>query len=132
MSTESPAIQLIANVVLENADGHVLLVRYGDAESEGAEPRWWIPAGELEPYEHPDDVARAAIQGYGVTIESISLARVDSFRGRRGWHLSFDYRARGGGAPSGTNPAAWHDPADLPPTAHGNWERDVITTVLST
>jgi ADP-ribose pyrophosphatase YjhB (NUDIX family) len=132
MSTDQPAIQLIANVVLENADGRVLLVRYDDAERDGDTPRWWIPAGELAPYEHPDDVARAAIDGLGVAVESLALARVDSFRGRRGWHLSFDYRARGAGEPSSATPAAWHDPADLPPTAHGSWERDVITAVLAT
>ena len=132
MSMDQPAIQLIANVVLEHTDGRVLLVRYGDAEHEGDAPRWWIPAGELEPYEHPDDVARSAIDGFGLTIESLALARIESFRGRRGWHLSFDYRARGAGEPGGAIPVAWHDPADLPPLAHGRWERDMITAVLAT
>jgi ADP-ribose pyrophosphatase YjhB (NUDIX family) len=127
--TETPAIQLIADVVAVNAAGQVLLARYGDADD--TSPRWWLPAGELEPYEHPDDIARAAIAELGVTLDLLELAGVRSFRGRRGWHVMFDYRAHVSGDPDGAIPAAWHDTANLPPTAHGSHERETIDAVLA-
>jgi ADP-ribose pyrophosphatase YjhB (NUDIX family) len=126
---QQPAIQLIADVVALNDAGQVLLARYGDADD--TSPRWWLPAGELEPYEHPDDVARTALGELGVSVESLTLHRIRSFRGRRGWHVMFDYRAEVGGDPRGDIPAAWHDPADLPPTAHGSHERETIGDVLT-
>lgn len=134
MTESDPAIQLIANLVVERDDGSVLLARYdpaGEAEDDDADVRWWLPAHELEPYQHPDEAARRALDEIGgLAIESIGLARIQSFRGRRGWHLSFDYRVRADGEPSGeVVPAGWHHVADLPPTMHGAWERDTIEAV---
>lgn len=134
MSTtdERPAIQLIVDVVAVDAAGSVLLCRYGpDADPAAESPRWWLPGGELEPYEHPDDVARAALGELGVGASDLTLGGVRSFRGRRGWHVMFDYRATVAGDPTGAVPAAWFDPHDLPPTAHGSFERDLITSFLA-
>lgn len=100
--SDSPAIQLISNLVVHDDRGRVLLARY-DATGEVA----------------------------GVDVISIELSRVQSFRGRRGWHVSFDYAVRVSGEPGqGSVPADWFDRTDLPPTMHGNWERDTIDSVL--
>lgn len=136
MTTEQPAIQLIANLVVEGEPGRVLLARYNaEAETDetDADRRWWLPAHELEPYQHPDDAARIALDEIGgLTIESTELARVQSFRGRRGWHVSFDYHVKATGEPTSSRvPAAWHPDDDLPATMHGNWERDTIRAVRS-
>ncbi len=134
MTESDPAIQLIANLVVERSDGAVLLARYdsaGELDDDDADVRWWLPAHELEPYQHPDEAAHRALDEIGgLTIESIDLARIQSFRGRRGWHLSFDYHVRADGEPGGDAvPADWHDATNLPPTMHGSWERDTIEAV---
>ena len=124
-----PAVQLIANLVVRCPDGRVLLVRY-DLEDD----RWWLPGGDLEPYEHPDDRARAVLaQLPALRASAVSLSHVESFRGRRGWHVVFHdlVDAEGEVAPESAGvPAAWHDPASLPPTAHGGWERDAVAAAL--
>lgn len=128
-----PAVQAIANLVVEDGADRILLARYDpsvESDEPDADARWWLPAHELEPYEHPDEAARTALdQIGGLAVESIELARIQSFRGRRGWHLSFDYRVRAAGEPAGPTVAAWHPAADLPPTMHGNWERETIDAV---
>lgn len=136
MTAEQPAIQLIANLVVEGESDQILLARYnqeGETDEPDAEQRWWLPAHELDPYQHPDEAAKIAIDEIGgLTIESSKLARIQSFRGRRGWHISFDYHVKATGQPSGTGvPAAWHQADDLPPTMHGNWERETIHAVLT-
>ena len=131
----SPAIQLIANVVVTDGDGHVLLARYdpsAELDDGDADARWWLPAHELVAYEHPDDAARLALDRIGgLHVDTVALARVQSFRGRRGWHVSFDYAATASGQPSGSVPARWFPLDDLPPTMHGNWERDTIDGVAA-
>lgn len=134
--TNTPAIQLIANLVVRRDDGRVLLVRYnptGEIDEPGADARWWLPAHELDPYQHPDDAAQFAVDEIGgLNAEDITLNRVQSFRGRRGWHISFDYLVHANGEPASTAiPAAWYDTNDLPPTMHGNWERDTIEAVTT-
>lgn len=135
MATDQPAVQLIANLVVQGPDGAVLLARYNPAgeTDEDADHRWWLPAHELEPYQHPDEAAQIALNEIGgLDIEGIELARVQSFRGRRGWHVSFDYRVGATGTPSGDAvPTGWFALDDLPHTMHGNWERDTIEAVLS-
>ena len=136
MTTEQPPIQLIANLVVEGEPGQVLLARYDpqrELDEPDAERRWWLPAHELEPYQHPDDAARAALDEIGgLTVESSMLSRIQSFRGRRGWHVSFDYHVRASGDPASSQvPAAWHPIDDLPATMHGNWERDTILAARS-
>ncbi|MEL6891802.1 MAG: hypothetical protein AAFP84_09410 [Actinomycetota bacterium] len=132
--SERPEIQLIANLVVHDHDGRVLLARYdptGEIDAPDAEVRWWLPAHELDNYQHPDEAATIAIDEIGsLDVESIELARVQSFRGRRGWHLSFDYRVVASGEPDGDIRADWFERADLPATMHGNWERDTIDAVL--
>ena len=133
--SEQPAIQLIANVVVHDGDNNVLLTRY-DASAEGPDDddavRWWLPAHELVAYEHPDEAAAIALTDFtGLTVQSIELSRVQSFRGRRGWHISFDFDALVAGQPdSGGLPTAWFAASELPVTKHGNWEHDTIHAVL--
>ena len=135
-SDPRPAIQLLANLVVEGSPGQVLLARYnpgGESDEPEADQRWWLPAHELDPYQHPDEAARIALDEIGgLSVESLVLGRVQSFRGRRGWHISFDYRAKASGQPTGPVTAAWHSLSDLPPTMHGNWERDTIDALLAT
>ena len=63
MAEQQPDIQLIANLVVLRPDGRVLFVRYQPDDE-----RWWLPGEDLEPYEHPDERARAVLA---------SLARLD-------------------------------------------------------
>lgn len=133
--TGKPEIQLIANIVVDDGQGHVLLAAYDPpGEVDGDDVRWFLPAGELDPYDHPDEVARAALDDVaGLSVHSIELAGVQSFRGRRGWHISFDYRARASGEPGarGAVSAKWFDRDALPRTAHGAWERATVERVLA-
>lgn len=139
MSIDQPAVQHIVNLVVRHTDGRVLLARYdaaGEQEGQTVEPadiKWWLPAHELEPYQHPDEAVELALAAIGgLESEIQGLERVQSFRGRRGWHISFDYLVLASGQPANRGvPAAWHDLDDLPPTTHGNWERDTIDGVLA-
>lgn len=130
-----PSIQLIANLVVTDSEGRVLLTRY-DPEPEtdvaDAAVRWWLPGRELTPYQHPDQAAAEALaEIVGITVEDMALARVQSFRGRRGWHVSFDYRVSAHGVPDAPGAAAaWHSREALPRTMHGPWERETIAAVI--
>jgi len=134
--SEQPAIQLIANLVVHDGAGNVMLTRY-DASAEGADKdddiRWWMPAHELEPYQHPDEAATLALADFpGVSTQSVVMSRVQSFRGRRGWHISFDFEVVAEGTPDADGlPAAWFPATDLPATKHGNWEHETIHAVLA-
>jgi hypothetical protein len=128
MDDAHPEIQLISNVVLQDDAGRVLLVKY-DQEDE----RWWLPGEDLIPYQHPDDRAQEVLNGIaGLKWDGLQMVFVESFRGRRGWHVMFNYRARGIGQPTGTPMASWFAADSLPRTMHGNWEHDVVRRVLET
>jgi ADP-ribose pyrophosphatase YjhB (NUDIX family) len=127
MTDRQPDIQLIANLVVQRPDGRVLLVRYREDDE-----RWWLPGEDLEAYEHPDERARAVLAGLrGLTVTSLSMEEVESFRGRRGWHVVFTYRVEADGVPDGGVPAEWFPPDDLPRTVHGRWERECVARVLA-
>ncbi len=127
MNERRPDVQLIANLVVRRPGGEVLFVRY-DPEDD----RWWLPGADLEPYEHPDERARAALQDLGAfEVRALRMTHVESFRGRRGWHVVFHYRVDAEGAPSATVRAAWHAPDALPRTAHGAWEHDAVARALA-
>lgn len=121
-----PEVQIIANVVARDPSGRVLFVRY-DPDDE----RWWLPGRDLEPYEHPDDAARSVVAGVSLRVTALRMTHVESFRGRRGWHLVLHYRADVEGDPAGDAPAAWHAADALPRTAHGNWEHDAVARALA-
>ncbi|MCH7719786.1 MAG: NUDIX hydrolase [Planctomycetes bacterium] len=125
--SKKPDIQLIANLVAVNPAGEVLLVRYNPEDD-----RWWLPGGDLEPYQHPEEAARKVIEELeGVEIQQMSLADVESFRGRRGWHIVFNYRVEVLGDASGKIPVSWHAPDRLPRTVHGKWEKQAVERVLA-
>ncbi len=126
MPDQQPEIQLIANLVVQRADGKVLFVRY-HADDE----RWWLPGEDLEPYEHPDDRAREALLAVGLTPTALALSHVESFRGRRGWHVVFHYRVDADAEADGDYAAEWFAPDDLPRTMHGRWEREAVQRVLA-
>lgn len=116
-----PDIQLTANVVIVNSKREVLLTRY-DPDDE----RWWIPGASLETYEHPDAASKRALVDVGQSETlTTTMKHVESFRGRRGWHVMFNYVVA-----TDSNAAAgdwqWFSIDQLPPTAHGEWERGVI------
>jgi len=126
MSEHFVDTQVIANLVVRDADGAVLFVRY-DPECE----KWWLPGADVEPFTHPDDAAAKVLQAIeGLSVERCDLSCVDSFRGRRGWHLVFNYDVHAVGSPGGAAPAQWFTPDDLPRTMHGAWEKQVVSRVI--
>lgn len=125
MAKKTPEIQLIANAVITDGRGRVLLTRYGDDGDE----RWWLPGAELTPYEHPDDALRRALDGLLTASRSTKLHHVESFRGRRGWHVMFNHLVRAG-ARAAQRDGQWFAADALPPLSHGRWERGVIARAL--
>ena len=126
MTDDNVATQVIANLVVSDAAGRVLLVRY-DADDE----KWWLPGQDVAPFTHPDDAASAALaQIGGIACEPPRLHHVESFRGRRGWHLVFHYAVAASGEPGGGPAAAWFPADRLPATRHGGWERQQVAAVL--
>jgi ADP-ribose pyrophosphatase YjhB (NUDIX family) len=121
--SDRPEIQLIANVVITNAQGQVLLTRYREDDD-----RWWLPGAELEPYEHPDAAGARALADLGLRCAA-RLHHVESFRGRRGWHVMFNYHAHSLEAGEVGGEGTWHAANALPPMTHGDWEQKVIQAV---
>jgi ADP-ribose pyrophosphatase YjhB (NUDIX family) len=123
-TTRQPEIQLIANAVVTDGRGRVLLTRYDD------EDRWWLPGTDLTPYEHPDEAVQRALHTVLAGSTRCRLHHVESFRGRRGWHVMFNHRVTAT-AKSATGPSQWFAADALPRLAHGRWEREVIAKVLA-
>lgn len=127
MPADYPDTQLIANLVITDGTGRVLFVRH-DPEEE----RWWLPGDDLEPYQHPDERARQLLEELsGLEWREPAMIRVDSFRGRRGWHVFFHYLVEAGGEPKADFEVAWFPLDDLPKTVHGSWEKNVVRSVLA-
>ena len=125
MSENTVDIQIIANLVVRNEHGQVLFVRY-DPENE----KWWLPGSDVEPYAHPDETAAQVLQQFvGIEVSACELCYVDSFRGRRGWHVVFNYDAWADGKPGGPDEARWFTPGEMPRTVHGSWEKQVVSRV---
>jgi hypothetical protein len=124
---ETPDIQLFCNMVIRRPDGRVMLVK-PDAD----DARWWLPWADIVPYQHPDDAVQAAdLRQRGLTVLRTALAQVQSFRGRRGWHVTFDYLVEAeGDAHSDQNPG-WFPADALPRTVHGEWEKNVVRDVMA-
>lgn len=121
---ENPDIQVISNLVVINSQGKVLLTQYNPEVD-----RWWLPGGDVTPFTHPDDTANAIVDTLALSVDSLEFQRVQSFRGRRGWHLAFDYLVNAEGTPA--NPADWFDLNNLPKTMHGDWEGSVVRDLLA-
>ncbi|MEM7221698.1 MAG: hypothetical protein AAF495_01880 [Pseudomonadota bacterium] len=127
MTEETVDTQVIANLVVRDPEGRVLFVRY-DPENE----KWWLPGKDVAPYTHPDETAAAVLAAVeGLAVDSTELSHVESFRGRRGWHLVFNYDVRATGAPGGSDEAQWFDAEALPRTVHGAWEKQVVARVTA-
>ena len=120
-----PDIQLIANAVITDGRGRVLLTRYGADDAE----RWWLPGTDLKPYEHPDAALRRALDGLVSVAKSSTLHHVESFRGRRGWHVMFNHLVKAT-AKAATDEGQWFAADALPRMAHGKWELGVIAKAL--
>ncbi len=126
MTKDTVATQVIVNLVVQDGAGRVLLVRYDPEDS-----KWWLPGKDVAPFTHPDDAAAEALaQLQGVTCDAPLLHHVESFRGRRGWHLVFHYGVRASGEPDGEPEAAWFAAADMPAMRHGGWEKEQAAAVL--
>src|SRR5689334_284611 len=122
MAETKPEIQLISNMVVTNEAGEILFLKYG-AEDE----RWWLPGDDLEPYQHPDDRAKELLDAIpGLVWKDPRMVAVESFRGRRGWHVMFNYLVTGSGSLPDDSSAAWFPQDQLPRTMHGQWEIGVI------
>src|SRR5688572_22171334 len=124
---QAPDMQLFCNLMVRRDDGRVLLVK-----PDAGDERWWLPWADLEPYEHPDDAARDALKKMtGLAVSRVALAQVQSFRGRRGWHVTFDYLVEASGEPMSDQNPTWFPENDLPRTNHGEWEKNVIRDVIA-
>ena len=125
MTEASVDTQVISNLVVRNRDGAVLFVRYAP-ENE----KWWLPGGDVEPFTHPDDTATRVLEDIGgIEAADCRLSYVESFRGRRGWHLVFNYDVHVAGEPTGPHQAQWFQTDRMPRTVHGNWEKGVVAQV---
>lgn len=122
---QQPDIQLISNLVVTRNDGRVLFVRY-DPDDE----RWWLPGEDLDPYEHPDERARKELARFGLEPDRLQMVFVESFRGRRGWHVVFHYRVDVSLEPAGDIEAQWFNSDSPPRTMHGRWEVEAMHRVL--
>jgi ADP-ribose pyrophosphatase YjhB (NUDIX family) len=123
MAGKQPDVQVISNLIVRDRSGRVLLVRY-----EPDDERWWLPGRDLVPYQHPDEAAEEILAEYPAldVRERPSMLFVESFRGRRGWHVMFHYAVAADGEPGGEYQTGWFAPDELPRTAHGSWERKVV------
>jgi ADP-ribose pyrophosphatase YjhB (NUDIX family) len=126
-----PDIQLFCNLVIrrQEKDGQssVLLIK-----TDPDDDRWWLPWADLEPYQHPDDAVRWQLQKFaGLSVSRMNMAQVESFRGRAGWHVTFDYLVDARGEPAGEHNSGWFPPEKLPRTAHGEWEMSVVRKVIA-
>ena len=128
MDERGPDVQLIANLVVGQADGHALLVRYRPDDE-----RWRPPGGDLEPYEHPDERARKILAGFpGLTVDATTMGEIESFEADAAGTSSSSYRVDADGEPGGDFPAEWFAPDALPRTVHGRRERDRVKGALAT
>jgi ADP-ribose pyrophosphatase YjhB (NUDIX family) len=128
MNTQPKAdIQLTSNVVVTSPNGQILLTQYDEDDD-----RMWIPGASINEYEHPDTAAIRALADIGLTSTLVTkLSHIESFRGRRGWHVMFNYLVVLDSEQVNTQ-AKWFDANKLPPTAHGDWETEVILKALAT
>jgi ADP-ribose pyrophosphatase YjhB (NUDIX family) len=125
---KKPDIQLTSNVVIINEKHEVLLTRY-DPDDE----RWWIPGASLETYEHPDAAAARALADVGQSDKlRATLRHVESFRGRRGWHVMFNYAVQSDSLDTDTKSqdSKWFPLDALPAMTHGEWEKSVIARCI--
>jgi ADP-ribose pyrophosphatase YjhB (NUDIX family) len=126
-----PDIQVISSLVVQRENGDVLLVRHSPDDE-----RWWLPGDDLVPYEHPDDAAKRFLErdAPGLECGEPRMVFVESFRGRRGWHVIFHYTVEARGevqeGTEGIHESGWFPAQDLPRTFHGSWERKVIERAL--
>ena len=124
-AAKRPDIQLIANAVVTDGRGRVLLTRYDDDQA-----KWWLPGSNLEPYEHPEEALQRALAGLVSTARRSTLHHVESFRGRRGWHVMFNFVVKADGKAAG-DAGQWFAADQLPAMAHGKWELGVIAKALA-
>ena len=124
---QAPDVQLFCNLVIRDRDRRVLLVK-----PDAGEERWWLPWADVEPYQHPDEAVRDVLKRCnGLSVSRVTMAQVQSFRGRRGWHLTFDYLVEASGDAANDEHPAWFPESDLPRTNHGEWEKSVVRDVIA-
>ena len=116
-------VQIIANIVVSDEAGRVLLTQYNPSVD-----KWWLPGGDVEPFTHPDEQAKKILGDLNVTTQRLDFKRVQSFRGRRGWHLVFDYLAVANA--DVVADATWFNVSELPEMMHGEWEKSVVGDLL--
>jgi hypothetical protein len=126
MTDQRPQIDLICNLVARREDGRVLFVR-----EDPQDPRWGLPYRGLVPYQHPDEVAPSVLADWELTSTRLLFSEIESFRGRSGWHVMFNYLADVSGEARQGTPSDWFAPEAMPHTLHGRWEKDVVLRALT-
>lgn len=126
MTDQRPQIDLICNLVARREDGKVLFVR-----EDPEDRRWGLPYRGLVPYQHPDEVAPLVVADWGLTSSSVQFSEIESFRGRSGWHVMFNYLADVQGEPAGDGASGWFAPEAMPHTLHGYWEKEVVRRAVA-
>jgi len=114
-------VQLIVNLVALNERGEIALTRY-----ETEDERWWLPGSDLQPFAHPDALAAELAASISPQLPTPNLHHLESFRGRRGWHLMFNYLARLPAQATCDPDYTLFPSSALPRMFHGTWERSVI------
>jgi hypothetical protein len=121
----NPDVQLISNLVVVNDHGEILFVR-----PDLSDDRWWLPSADLAPYQHPNERAEQVLKAIpGLDWLEPRMMKVESFRGRRGWHIMFDYYVRARGEVDGTR-AGWYPLDNFPRTMHGPYEKATVQHIL--
>jgi len=97
-------------LIVRHQDGRVLFL-HGPEED-----RWWLPGEDMQAYETPAEAVRRIIGKLGsLTWTEARLRGVDSFRGRRGWHVMFHYLVEATTLePTSRYVCEWFPPTSLP------------------
>lgn len=116
--------------------GQVLLVKYKNINKYDHQTGWFISDDQLLKFEHPErGAARIAKEQLGLTVKSLQLGFIESFKGGGGsWHITFHYVSKLDEKleikpSSDIKESRWFPINELPPrkeVAHHGWALSVI------
>ena len=132
--------KLITDVTVLHND-KILLVKYKDVNKYDHQRGWFLPDGELNEFEAPDDSAKRILkEQIGVSDANVKISFVESFEGNdKSWHLVFHYETTLPSPPE-INASAdietfkWFDIKSLPDkkdVAHIGWALYTIQSIIN-